>query len=72
MPAKQEKQKPDLRLSTKDGKFFDFYRDKNGTVRVCRDEEQCVILPHGTGKMTIQLFSILESLGEIVEEDDDE
>ena len=58
-----------LRLALQNGEKIDFHRDEDGTVRICR-QDQCAIIPHGTGKLTTELFALLEPMCEIIEEDE--
>ena len=60
-----------IRLKLEDGTFIDFRRTENNEVHVCRDDH-CVILPKASGQVTLDLFALLESFGEIVEEKSDE
>lgn len=59
-----------IRLKLKDGTSIDFHRTENNEVRVCH-KDHCVILPHGTGQQTLDLFALLEPFGEIEEESDE-
>ena len=56
-----------IRLKLKDGTFIDFRRTENNEVHVCHSD-LCVILHHGTGQQTLDLFALLEPFGEIEEE----
>lgn len=55
-----------IRLRLADGTSIDFRRTENNEVHVCR-ADHCVILPHGTGQQTLDLFALLEPFG-IIEE----
>jgi hypothetical protein len=60
-----------VRLALKNGEKIDFYRDDDHTVRICSGDH-CVILPKASGELTISLFNLLEPLGEIITEKEDE
>jgi hypothetical protein len=69
--SKEKESETLARLKLRDGTFIDFYRDADKTVRVNHEGIE-IKLPHGTGLNTIQLFALLEPLGEtIIEEDTD-
>ncbi len=56
-----------IRIKLKDGTTIDFSRTENKEVHICHDDH-CVILPHCTGQVTLDLFTLLEPFGEIEEE----
>jgi len=60
-----------VRLTLKDGTHIDFHRDDDKTVRVCR-EDHCVILPKASGMLTTELFALLEPLGDVLLEEEDQ
>jgi hypothetical protein len=61
-----------VRIKCKDGTFIEFTRDEMKTVRVTHEGSE-VILPKATGMTTTQLFALLEPMGEIeIEENDDD
>jgi len=59
-----------IRLKLEDGTSIDFHRTENNEVHVCHGDH-CVVLPHGTGQQTLDLFTLLESFGEIEEKIDE-
>ena len=59
-----------IRLKLEDGTFIDFRRTANNDVHICHDGH-CVILPHGTGQQTLDLFALLEPFGKIEEKVDE-
>lgn len=54
-----------LRIKLNDGKFFDLYRE-DGDVRVC-SQDHCMILPKCPGHEMLDLYALLEPLGELLE-----
>ena len=60
-----------VRLKLKDGSFIEFTRDAKKTVRINHEGLE-VTLPKATGMTTTQLFAMLEPLGELEEEKDDQ
>jgi hypothetical protein len=58
-------------IKLKDGSLIKFQRDENKTVRVTHDGTE-IKLPKATGMTTTQLFALLEPMGEIITEDDDD
>jgi len=59
-----------VRLKMKDGTFIEFHRDADKTVRVSHEGIE-IRLAHGTGLNTVQLFALLEPLGETIIEEED-
>jgi len=60
-----------IKIALADGTFIEFLRDDDKGIHVCRDNF-CVILPEATGKITTELFALLEPLGKIEEEEANE
>ena len=60
-----------IRLKLEDGTTIDFHRTENNEVHVCHGDH-CVIFPHASGKLTLDLFALLEPFGKIAEEELDE
>ena len=62
-----------IRLKLSSGDDIDFYRDHDkGGIRICDETAGiCTDLPIGAQK-SLELFAILESVGEIVEMEGDE
>lgn len=56
-----------IRIKLEDGTDIVFRRTENNAVHVCR-KDHCVILPRASGKVTLDLFALLEPLGEIEED----
>ena len=59
-----------IRLKLKDGSLIDFHRTANNEVHICH-KDHCVILPGASGRVTMDLFALLEPFGEIEEEIDE-
>ncbi len=59
-----------IRLDMKDGTTVDFKRTKDGDVLLCQ-EDSCVRFPKASGQLTVDLVALLESFGEIKEEEPD-
>ncbi|TET43301.1 MAG: hypothetical protein E3J60_00645 [Dehalococcoidia bacterium] len=59
-----------ISLKLEDGSSIVFRRTENNEVHVCHDDH-CVILPKASGKVTLDLFALLEQFGEIQEEPDE-
>lgn len=55
-----------IKLKLEDGTFIEFRRTADNEVQVCHGDH-CVILPHGTGQQTLDLFALLEPFGKIEE-----
>ena len=60
-----------LRITLKDGTYIDFNREENKCVKICK-EGHCAIIPRATGQVTLDLISLIEPFGEIVDEGEDE
>jgi len=58
-----------IRLRLKDGSAIDFRRTENQEVHVCHGDHK-VVLPRASGQQTLDLFALLETFGEIEEEED--
>jgi hypothetical protein len=58
-----------IRIALRDGTHIAFRREGK-TLEVCH-EDHCVILPEATGKQTLDLAVLLESFGEIAEEENE-
>lgn len=59
-----------VRIKLKNGKYIVFKR-QNNDVNICHDD-YCVTLPKASGRITTELFSLLEPLGEMIPEPEDE
>ncbi|MFH1031108.1 MAG: hypothetical protein V1767_00855 [Chloroflexota bacterium] len=62
-----------VRITLADGSCIDFKRGNDG-VLICR-EDSCVLLPNAPGHTTLELFALLEPLGDKItteEENEDE
>ena len=55
-----------IRIRLANGGYIEFRRTEKHDVHVC-DADHCVILPHGTGQQTLDLFALLEKFGEMEE-----
>lgn len=53
-----------VRIKLNDGSHIDFLREKDG-VNICH-KDFCVHLPDAPGHTTLELFALLEPLGESV------
>lgn len=60
-----------VRIRLKDGGYIDFFRDENNDVRITSPGQE-IKMPKATGMMTTQLFAMIEPLGEIEYEEDDD
>lgn len=58
-----------ISIKLKDNTIIDFRRTENKEVHICH-AGHCVILPHCTGQITVDLFALLEPLGEVEEQTD--
>lgn len=58
-----------IKIRLQDGTSIDFRRTENNEVHICH-EGHCVVLPKASGKVTMDLFALLEPFGEIEEETD--
>ena len=58
-------------LTLKNGSCIKFYRDEDKSIRVCRDD-QCLIMPHGSGVLTVRLLSLLEEVSGVSLEEEKE
>ena len=54
-----------VRIKLKDDSTIDIHRE-DGDVRVCH-KEHCVAFPGASGHQTLELFALLEALGEQTE-----
>jgi hypothetical protein len=61
-----------VRLTLKDGSHLDFHRDDDNMVRICSDKDgHCTLLPHASGRQVLELFGLLEAVGDVVIEEDE-
>lgn len=56
-----------VRIKLEDGTFIEFRRTENNEVHICQ-KDLCAILPKASGKVTLDLFALLEQFGNIEEE----
>jgi len=59
-----------VRIKLADGSHIDFHRGDTG-VNICR-QNFCVLLPNAPGHTTMELFALLEPLGETITIDETE
>jgi len=59
-----------ISLKLEDGSSIIFRRTENNEVHICHGDH-CVILPKASGRVTLDLFALLEPFGEIQEEPDE-
>lgn len=55
-----------LRLKLKDGGYIDLRREE-GDIHVC-SQDHCLVLPKCPGHQALDLYALLEPLGDLVEE----
>ena len=60
-----------VRITLRDGTFIDFMRESDKSIKVCK-EGHCAIIPRATGQTALDLVSLMEPFGEIIEEGDED